>query len=62
MYNFLVNEVAKDETQAEKYIEIVLKQRDKLNQKTLTSEKYNLIKEINSGLINFPRLLKNNLR
>jgi len=46
LYNFLVNEVAKDETQAEKYIEIVLKQKDKLNQKTLTSEKYNLIKEI----------------
>ena len=46
LYNFLVNEVAKDETQAEKYIEIVLKQREKLNQKTLTSEKYNLIKEI----------------
>ncbi len=46
LYNFLVNEVAKDETQAEKYVEIVLKQRDKLNQKTLTSEKYNLIKEI----------------
>ena len=46
LYNFLVNEVAKDETQAEKYIDIVLKQRDKLNQKSLTSEKYNLIKEI----------------
>jgi len=46
LYNFLVNEVAKDETQAEKYIEIVLKQRDRLNQKSLASEKYNLIKEI----------------
>ena len=46
LYNFLVNEVAKDETQAEKYIEIVLKQRDKLNQKSLSSEKYNLIKEV----------------
>ena len=46
LYNFLVNEVAKDENQAEKYIEIVLKQRTKLNEKTLTSEKYNLIKEI----------------
>ena len=46
LYNFLVNEVAKDEIQAEKYVEIVLKQRDKLNQKTLASEKYNLIKEI----------------
>ena len=46
LYNFLINEVAKDETQAEKYIEIVLKQRDKLNQKSLASEKYNLIKEI----------------
>lgn len=46
LYNFLVNEVAKDETQAEKYIEIVLKQRDKLNQKSLASEKYNLIKEV----------------
>lgn len=46
LYNFLINEVAKDESQAEKYIEIVLKQRDKLNQKSLASEKYNLIKEI----------------
>lgn len=46
LYNFLINEVAKDENQAEKYIEIVLKQRTKLNEKTLTSEKYNLIKEI----------------
>lgn len=46
LYNFLVNEVAKDETHAEKYIELVLKQREKLNKKTLTSEKYNLIKEI----------------
>lgn len=46
LYNFLINEVVKDETQAEKYIEITLKQRDKLNQKSLTSEKYNLIKEI----------------
>ncbi len=44
LYNFLVNEVAKDETQAEKYIEIVLKQRDKLNQKSLTSEKYLVVK------------------
>ena len=46
LYSFLLNEKAKDETQAEKYIEIVLKQRDKLNQKSLASEKYNLIKEI----------------
>ena len=61
LYNFLVNEVAKDETQAEKYIEIVLKQRDKLNQKSLTSEKYNLIKEIKE-IYPIEDLLKSNLK
>ena len=39
LYNFLVNEVAKDETQAEKYIEIVLKQRDKLKERGQKTEK-----------------------
>ena len=57
LYNFLVNEVAKDENQAEKYIEIVLKQRTKLNEKTLTSEKYNLIKEI-KGVYNIEEFIK----
>ena len=46
LYNFLVNERAKDETLAEKYISISLKQREKLDNKKLTEQKYNLINEI----------------
>jgi hypothetical protein len=46
LYNFLLNEKAKDELQAEKYINVILKQREKLDSKKLTEQKYNLIKEI----------------
>jgi hypothetical protein len=46
LYHFLLNEKAKNETQAEKYIDIVLNKRSKLSNKTLNEEKYNLIKEI----------------
>lgn len=48
LYHFLLNEKAKTETQAEKYIDIVLNKRLKLNNKTLIEERYNLIKEIKS--------------
>ena len=43
----MVNEQAKDDVQAEKYVAIALRQREKLNNKTLAEQKYNLIKEIN---------------
>lgn len=61
LYNFLVNENAKDENQAEKYIGIVLKQREKLNNKELMSEKYELIKEVKS-LYPLDDLLKSNVK
>jgi hypothetical protein len=46
LYHFLLNEKAKSEIQAEKYIDIVLNKRGKLNNKALIEERYNLIKEI----------------
>jgi hypothetical protein len=61
LYNFLVNERTKDEISAEKYITITLKQREKLNNKILTEQKYNLIKEIN-GIYSADSLLKSNLK
>lgn len=61
LYNFLVNEQAKDEANAEKYISIALTQRKKLNDKNLIQQKYNLIKEINS-IYSSASLLKSNLK
>lgn len=61
LYNFLVNQKAKDETLAEKYITITLKQREKLDNKKLTEQKYNLIKEIN-GVYSAETLLKSSLK
>lgn len=61
LYNFLVNEKVKDETQAEKYIGVVLKQRSKLDNKKLIEQKYNLIKEINS-VYSAETLLKSSLK
>jgi hypothetical protein len=46
LYHFLLNEKAKSEPQAEKYIDIVMSKRSKLNNKSLLEEKYNLVKEI----------------
>jgi hypothetical protein len=61
LYNFLVNEKAKDETLAEKYITITLKQREKLDNKKLAEQKYNLIKEIND-VYSAETLLKSSLK
>lgn len=61
LYNFLVNEQAKDEVLAEKYISITLKQREKLDNKKLTEQKYNLIKEIND-VYSAETLLKSSLK
>lgn len=49
LYNFLMNETAKNELWAEKYVMTALKQREKINSKKLFTQKYNLIKEINSA-------------
>lgn len=46
LYHFLLNEKTKNDAQADKYIDIVLNKRLKLNNKALIEEKYNLIKEI----------------
>lgn len=46
LYHFLLNEKTKTETQADKYIDIVVSKRTKLSSKKLSEEKYNLIKEI----------------
>lgn len=46
LYSFLLNERVKTESSAEKYISTALKQREKLDSRTLTLEKYNLIKEL----------------
>jgi DNA mismatch repair ATPase MutS len=46
LYHFLLNEKAKSDTQAEKYIDIVVSKRLKLSNKELLEQKYNLIKEI----------------
>lgn len=61
LYNFLLNEKAKDELQSQKYINVILKQREKLDSKRLTEQKYNLIKEIKS---NYPidDLLKSSIK
>lgn len=48
LYHFLLNEKTKNDIQADKYIEIVLNKRQKLNSKKLNDEKYNLIREIKS--------------
>lgn len=61
LYNFLVNEKTKDETLAEKYISITLNQREKLNNKNLNEQKYNLIKEINT-VYSAESLLKSSLK
>jgi hypothetical protein len=61
LYNFLANESAKDEGQADRYISITLKQREKLDGKKLIEQKYNLIKEINS-VYSADTLLKSTLK
>ncbi len=61
LYNFLLNEKTKDELQSQKYINVILKQREKLDSKKIISEKYNLINEIQQ---NYPidSLLKSSIK
>ena len=46
LYKFLINERAKNESQAETYISAAITKKTKLDNKKLSEEKYNLIKEI----------------
>lgn len=46
LYNCLINEKIKNESSAERFLQTVIDRRRKLNNKQLSLEKYNLIKEI----------------
>lgn len=46
LYNLLLNEKYNSESKAEKFIDVVLEARTKLNEIKLTREKYNLVKHI----------------
>lgn len=46
LYNTLLNEKIKDEVHAERLLSVVLEARSRLNNRKLTQEKYELIKEI----------------
>jgi hypothetical protein len=46
LYNFLLNEKAKDSAHADRIINVVLESRSKIDEKKLTQQKYELIKEI----------------
>lgn len=61
LYNFLVNETAKDDAQAEKYIAATIKQREKIDNKNLFKQKYALINEINKTYSS-EMLLRSNLK
>jgi hypothetical protein len=47
LYNLLMNEKYNSETKAEKFIDAINEARTKLDEKKLSKEKYNLVKEIN---------------
>ena len=46
LYNFLLNEKIKDSSHAERFLSVILEQRQKLSNSQLSKDKYNLIKEI----------------
>ena len=48
LYNFLLTEKTKDDTKANRLLDVVIQQRSKLSNRRLTEEKYNLIREIKS--------------
>lgn len=61
LYNFLINETTKDDVEAERYLNIALKTRAKLDNNRLKREKFDLIKEIKES---YPLddLLKSNIK
>jgi hypothetical protein len=46
LYQYLINEKYNSESKAEQFINTILEARKKIDEKKLTKEKYNLIKEI----------------
>jgi hypothetical protein len=46
LYQYLINEKYNSESKAEKFIDTILEARKRLDEKKLTKEKYNLIKQI----------------
>lgn len=48
LYNFLLNEKARDASHAERIIAVVLESRSKIDERKLTQQKYELIREIKS--------------
>ena len=50
LYQYLINEKYNSESKAEQFINTILEARKKINEKKLTKEKYNLIKEIKETL------------
>ena len=46
LYQYLINEKYNSESKAEKFIDTIIEARKRLDEKKLTKEKYNLIKEI----------------
>lgn len=46
LYNCLINEKIKNESHAERFLQTVVDRRKKLNNRSLSVEKYNLIKEV----------------
>ena len=51
LYRLILEEKAKDSSQSDRLLEMVIKSRKKLDEKVLTQQKYNLINEIR---INYP--------
>jgi len=60
LYQYLINEKYNSETKAEQFINTILEARKRLDEKKLTKEKYNLIKEI-KGKYNIDEFVKSSV-
>ena len=60
LYNFIVSQSSKNSESADRILNVVLQTRSKLNERELTSQKYNLVKEIKEKF-NIDEFLKNKI-
>lgn len=60
LYNFVVSQSSKNSESADRILNVVLQTRSKLNERELTSQKYNLVKEIKEKF-NIDEFLKNKI-
>lgn len=60
LYNFIVSQSSKNAESADRILNVVLQTRSKLNERELTSQKYNLVKEIKEKF-NIDEFLKNKI-